>query len=122
MIGVHLDLENAGEKARFDAASEQHGGAGNLVFRKPESNSGAILFSIGEASRRRNDRLSDAPASVEIGSALVARQSETRRDGLFCANSCAKSLDRIQIHPSSLCLTLSQNRSVRMALSWLKGL
>ena len=56
----------------------------------------------------------DAPASFEIGSALGARQSETRRDELFCANSCARSLDRIQIRSSIPYLILSQNRSVRM--------
>jgi hypothetical protein len=62
--------------------------------------------------------MGDAMASVEIGSELGARQSETRRDGLLCTNSCVQSLDRIQIRSSRLYLILSQRSSVRMALSW----
>ncbi len=51
-----------------------------------------------------------------IGEALGARQSETQSDGLFCAYSCAKSLDRIPdtlIEPSLDLVTksLRQNGS-----------
>ena len=86
------------------------------------TNSESILFLDWRGDRASRRSMGDATASAEVGSALGARQSETRRDGLFCANSGAKVLDRIQIRSSRLHLILSQNRSVRMAPSWLKGL
>jgi hypothetical protein len=57
----------------------------------------------------------DAVASAKTGSALGARQLETRRDGRFCTSFSAKKLARIHRYAlRSLCLILAHNRSVRM--------
>ncbi len=61
------------------------------------TNSESILFYDWRGGSALKRSTGDVTASFEIGSALGARQSETRRDGLFCTNSCAKPLDRIQI-------------------------
>jgi hypothetical protein len=57
----------------------------------------------------------DAVASAKTGSALGARQLETRRDGRFCTSFGAKKLARIYRYAQrSLCLILAHNSSVRM--------
>ena len=56
----------------------------------------------------------DAVASAKTGSALGARQLETRRDGRFCTSFSAKKLAPIYGYAlRSLCLILAHNRSVR---------
>ena len=80
------------------------------------TNPGSILFLDwrGDPASRRS--MSDAIASVEIGSALGVRQSETHEGRAILAPIPAPRLSAVsRIRPSSLRLILSQNRSVRMA-------
>ena len=83
---------------------------------------GQFCFTIGEAIPSRNGRRAMLKHRARSVRHWASANQQTRRDGRFCANSCARSLDRIRIRSSDLHLILSQNRSVRMAQSWLKGL
>jgi hypothetical protein len=56
---------------------------------------GQFCFSIGARDPVVSRLKRDTEVSGKTGSPSGTHQSETRRDGRFCANSCAKALERI---------------------------